>query len=154
MWTVVMTTRPPRSSRNALGTVGPSPFKKAALRLDVTPIVVMEDDQRKIRMVVMVENNSRGDLVNLGAAGTPPAINTRKAATQVLIREGERLVIGGIARTELRTNIRKVPVFGDIPILGALFRISENFEQGRELVVFLTPTVLRPVPRSSPPPGP
>jgi type IV pilus assembly protein PilQ len=129
-------------------------FKKAALRLDVTPIVVMEDDQRKIRMVVMVENNSRGDLVNLGAAGTPPAINTRKAATQVLIREGERLVIGGIARTELRTNIRKVPVFGDIPILGALFRISENFEQGRELVVFLTPTVLRPVPRSSPPPGP
>ncbi len=127
-------------------------FKKAALRLDVTPIVVKEDDHSKIRMVVMVENNSRGDLVNLGAAGTPPAINTRKAATQVLIREGERLVIGGITRTELRTNVRKVPVLGDIPILGALFRISENFEQGRELVVFLTPTVLRPAAPKPPPP--
>jgi type II secretory pathway component GspD/PulD (secretin) len=90
--------------------------------------------------------------VNLGTAGTPPAINTRKAITQVLIREGERLVIGGIARTEVRANIRKVPVLGDIPILGALFRISENFEQGRELVVFLTPVVLRQAaPAKSPP---
>jgi type IV pilus assembly protein PilQ len=118
-------------------------FKKAALRLDVTPTVVREDDHSKIRMVVMVENNSRGDLVNLGTAGTPPAINTRKASTQVLIREGERLVIGGIARLELRDNVRKVPVLGDIPVLGALFRIKENFEQGRELVVFVTPSVVR-----------
>jgi type IV pilus assembly protein PilQ len=129
-------------------------FKKAALRLDVTPIVVQDDDHRRIRMVVMVENNSRGDLVNLGAAGTPPAINTRKAATQVLIREGERLVIGGISRTELRANVRKVPLLGDIPILGALFRISENFEQGRELVVFLTPSVLQPPPGPRPSPVP
>jgi type IV pilus assembly protein PilQ len=118
-------------------------FKKAALKLDVTPTVVKEVDDSKIRMVVIVENNSRGDVVNLGSAGTPPAINTRKAITQVLIKEGERLVIGGIARTEVRNNVRKVPVLGDIPILGALFRISENFEQGRELVVFLTPSVLR-----------
>lgn len=100
----------------------------------------------------MVENNSRGDVVNLGAAGTPPAINTRKAVTQVLIREGERLVIGGIARLEMRDNIRKVPLLGDIPILGALFRITETFEQGRELVVFLTPSVLRSSPPAAPPP--
>jgi type IV pilus assembly protein PilQ len=124
-------------------------FKKAALRLDVTPTVVKEGDHSKIRMSVMVENNSRGDVVNLGAAGTPPAINTRKAVTQVLIREGERLVIGGIARTEMRDNIRKVPLLGDIPILGALFRISETFEQGRELVVFLTPRVLRAQPATA-----
>ena len=128
-------------------------FKKAALKLDVTPTVVKEDDHSKIRMVVMVENNSRGELVNLGTAGTPPAINTRKATTQVLIKEGERLVIGGITRIEVRDNVRKVPVLGDIPILGALFRITENFEQGRELVVFLTPSVLRPpaAPKSPPP---
>jgi Flp pilus assembly secretin CpaC len=67
----------------------------------------------------------------------------------VLIREGERLVIGGIARTEMRDNIRKVPLLGDIPILGALFRISETFEQGRELVVFLTPRVLRAQPATA-----
>jgi type IV pilus assembly protein PilQ len=127
-------------------------FKKAALRLDVTPTVVVEDEHSKIRMAVMVENNSRGDVVNLGAAGPPPAINTRKAVTQVLIREGERLVIGGIARLEMRDNIRKVPLLGDIPILGALFRITETFEQGRELVVFLTPSVLRSSPPAAPPP--
>ncbi len=69
----------------------------------------------------------------------------------MLIREGERLVIGGITRIERRDNVRKVPVLGDIPILGALFRIREDFEQGRELVVFLTPSVLRlPVARLRP----
>jgi type IV pilus assembly protein PilQ len=82
--------------------------------------------------------------VNLGAAGQPPAINTRKASTQVLIKEGERLVIGGVTQTTTSNTIRKVPVLGDVPVIRALFRIKESFEQGRELVVFLTPRVLRP----------
>ena len=119
-------------------------FKNASLKLEVTPAVIHEDKQNKIKMLVVVENNSRGQTVNLGAAGQPPAINTRKASTQVLIREGERLVIGGVAQTTASNAVRKVPVLGDIPIIRALFRIREDFEQGRELVVFLTPSVLRP----------
>ncbi len=119
-------------------------FKNASLKLEVTPAVIHEDKQNKIKMLVVVENNSRGQTVNLGAAGQPPAINTRKASTQVLIREGERLVIGGVAQTTASNTVRKVPVLGDIPIIRALFRIREDFEQGRELVVFLTPSVLRP----------
>ncbi len=119
-------------------------FKNASLKLEVTPMVVHEDKHSKIKMLVTVENNSRGQTVNLGAAGQPPAINTRKASTQVLIKEGERLVIGGVAQTTTSHSIRKVPVLGDIPIIRALFRIKENFEQGRELVVFVTPKVLRP----------
>jgi type II secretory pathway component HofQ len=91
----------------------------------------------------VVENNSRGQVVNLGSAGQPPAINTRKASTQVLIKEGERLIIGGVSQTTASSSIRKVPVLGDIPLVGALFRIRESFDQGRELVVFLTPRVLR-----------
>lgn len=118
-------------------------FKNASLKLEVTPTVVHEDKHSKIKMLVVVENNSRGQVVNLGAAGQPPAINTRKASTQVLVKEGERLIIGGVAQTTTSNTIRKVPVLGDIPIIGALFRIKENFEQGRELVVFLTPRVLR-----------
>jgi type IV pilus assembly protein PilQ len=117
-------------------------FKNASLKLEVTPTVVVEDKHNKIKMVVVVENNSRGQVVNLGAAGQPPAINTRKASTQVLIKEGERLIIGGVAQTTTSNTVRKVPVLGDIPIIGALFRIREEFEQGRELVVFLTPRVL------------
>jgi type IV pilus assembly protein PilQ len=119
-------------------------FKEALLKLEVTPTVIREGDVNKIKMIVIVENNSRGTVVNLGNSGNPPAINKRKAETQVLVREGERLVVGGVATLVDSNTVRKVPVFGDIPILGWLFKQKENFEQGRELVVFVTPSVLRP----------
>jgi type IV pilus assembly protein PilQ len=122
-------------------------FKDALLKLDVTPTVIQErfDTQEitRIKMIVVVENNSRGELINLGSGGTPPAINKRKAQTNVLVKDGERLVIGGIATAASSSAVRKVPVFGDIPVLGWLFKQKESFEEGRELVVFLTPSVLR-----------
>src|SRR4029453_6541589 len=122
-------------------------FKEALLKLDVTPTVMRErlnnEEIRKIKMVVVVENNSRGDVVNLGSGGTPPAINRRKAETQVLIREGDRLVIGGVTQSTTSNTVRKVPLLGDVPILGWLFKQRENFETGRELVIFVTPSLLR-----------
>lgn len=118
-------------------------FKEALLKLEVTPTVIKEGDVTKIKLIVIVENNSRGDVVNLGNAGSPPAINRRKAETQVLIREGERLIIGGVTTSINQNTVRKVPIFGDIPLLGWLFKQKEDFESGRELVVFLTPSVLR-----------
>jgi type IV pilus assembly protein PilQ len=118
-------------------------FKEALLKLDVTPTVIKEGQVTRIKLVVVVENNSRGDTVNLGNAGSPPAINRRKAETQVLIKEGDRLIIGGVTTGVNQATTRKVPLFGDIPILGYLFKQKENFETGRELVVFLTPTLVR-----------
>ncbi|HET9492015.1 MAG TPA: type IV pilus secretin PilQ [Methylomirabilota bacterium] len=118
-------------------------FKEALLKLEVTPTVIREGDITKIKMVVVVENNSRGAVVNLGSAGAPPAINRRKAETQVLMREGERLIIGGVTTNVDIEETRKVPIFGDIPLLGWLFKQRERSETGRELVVFLTPTVFR-----------
>jgi type IV pilus assembly protein PilQ len=121
-------------------------FKEAVLKLDVTPTVIRERvgtaDVTRIKMAVLVENNSRGDAVNLGTGGTPPAINKRKAETLVTIKEGERLVIGGVTNNVTQNNLRKVPYLGDIPYLGWLFKQREVFEQGRELVVFVTPSVL------------
>jgi len=118
-------------------------FKEALLKLEVTPTVIREGDVTKIKLIVIVENNSRGDVVNLGNAGSPPAINRRKAETQVLIKEGDRLIIGGVTTSTTSNTTRKVPIFGDIPILGHLFKQKEHFESGRELVVFLTPSVVR-----------
>jgi type II secretory pathway component HofQ len=118
-------------------------FKEALLKLEVIPTVIREGDQTRIKLVVIVENNSRGSVVNLGSAGQPPAINKRKAETQVLVKEGERLVIGGVTTSTNQNTARKVPVLGDIPLLGWLFKQRENFETGRELVIFLTPSVLR-----------
>jgi type IV pilus assembly protein PilQ len=121
-------------------------FREALLKLEVVPMVVKEttdgQESTKIKMFVVVENNSRGDVVNLGASGSPPAINRRRAETQVVMNQGERLVIGGVTTGQNQNTIRKVPVFGDIPVLGWLFKQKETFEQGRELVVFLTPSVL------------
>ncbi len=119
-------------------------FKEAVLRLEVTPTVIREGDQNKIKMVVIVENNSRGDVVNFGASlGSPPAINKKRAETQVLIKEGERLVIGGVTNATFIETERKIPLFGDIPILGWLFKARSNDDKTSELVVFITPSLLR-----------
>jgi type IV pilus secretin PilQ/predicted competence protein len=119
-------------------------FKEAVLKLEVTPTVVREGEANRIKMTVLVENNSRGTVVDLGASGgQPPAINKRKAETQVLIKEGERLVIGGVTNSESEEAIRRVPMFGDIPILGWLFKQRGDRNVSTELVVFITPSIVR-----------
>jgi type II secretory pathway component HofQ len=116
------------------------------LKLDVLPTVLREqigaNIVNKIKMLVMVENNSRGENINPGGGSTIPVINKRKAETQVLIKEGDRLVIGGVTQGVSSTTVRKVPIFGDIPIFGWLFKQKENSEIGRELVIFVTPSLV------------
>jgi type IV pilus assembly protein PilQ len=119
-------------------------FKEAVLKLEVTPTVVREEDLNRIKMNVLVENNSRSTTtVDLGGSGAPPVINKRKAETQVLIKEGERLVIGGVTNSEREEEVRKVPMFGDIPILGWLFKQRGDRNTSTELVVFITPSIVR-----------
>ena len=125
-------------------------FKEALLKLEVTPTVIREGNINNIKMIVIVENNSRGTVVNLGNSGQPPAINKRKTETQVLVREGQRLVIGGVSASTDSNTIRKVPVLGDMPLIGWLFKQRETFESGRELVVFITPSVIRQPDGSTP----
>ena len=135
-------------------------FKDAVLKLEVTPTVIYEGDVTKIKMKVVVENNSRGSTVSLGNAGSPPAIDKRRAETEVLIREGERLVIGGVSKGLTVDNVRKVPLFGDIPLLGWLFKHKGFQIDDTELVVFITPSVLKtdlakpPAPRTETPKRP
>jgi type IV pilus assembly protein PilQ len=122
-------------------------FKEAVLKLEVTPTVIREriDGQeiRKVKMTVIVENNSRGDVISPAVGVQVPIINRRKAETQVLVKEGDRLVIGGVTQNVQQKTVRKVPIMGDMPILGWLFKQREDFETGRELVVFMTPSILK-----------
>ena len=113
-------------------------FKEAALRLDVVPTVIREGDLTKIKMKVIIENNARGIVT-----GGVPAIDKRRAQTEVLVKEGERLVIGGVTKNSDQDETRKVPLFGDIPVLGWLFKTTSSRNEGRELVIFITPSVLR-----------
>jgi type II secretory pathway component HofQ len=127
-------------------------FKSALLQLQVVPTVVCRDELpvgrkgggHRVRMLVFVENATRGATVDLGVSGSPPAINTQKTGTDMTMVEGQRLVIGGITQLRTRDQIRKVPLLGDIPVIGWLFKQKGVDDQKRELVVFLTPTVLVP----------
>ena len=67
------------------------------------------------------------------------------------MNEGERLVIGGVTTTTSTNTVRKVPSLGDIPVLGWLFKAKSDSAEGRELVVFVTPSVLRPTVAGSAP---
>ena len=85
--------------------------------------------------------------------GFPPAINKRRAETQVLIKEGERLVIGGVTNSETEEATRRVPLLGDIPLLGWLFKQRGDRNASTELVVFITPSIIRREASTAPAPA-
>jgi type IV pilus assembly protein PilQ len=115
-------------------------FADALLRLEVTPNVIEEDGVTKIRMRVLVQNDepdfSRTVLGN-------PTIFRRNAQSEVVIVEGERLVIGGVLN-EIRARVtRQVPVLGNIPVLGWLFKSRESSDTAEDLIVIITPSVVQ-----------
>jgi type IV pilus assembly protein PilQ len=129
-------------------------FKDAALKLEVTPTVIREPDVTKIKMKLLVENNDVGANVST-STGTIPSINKQSTQTEVVVKEGETLVIGGTTQRTDIDNVSKVPLFGDIPILGWLFkRRTLNTPTDIELVIFVTPTVLKEAPAGTRPTAP
>ncbi len=117
-------------------------FKEAVLSLTVTPTVIREGDITKIKMKVIVENNSRAPAAQ--DVGGVPAISKRRAETEVVVTEGEVLVIGGVTQRDSTETITKVPLLGDIPLLGWLFKKrTESTDPDRELVVFIAPSVVK-----------
>jgi len=115
-------------------------FKKAVLSLTVTPQITPDNN---IIMDLRVHKDNVGDIVSTGGlGGTVPSIDTRSIQTQVLVADGQTVVLGGIYETERRETIKKVPFLGDIPILGALFRSKQRVDNKAELLVFVTPRIL------------
>ncbi|WP_323127312.1 type IV pilus secretin PilQ [Marinobacter sp. JSM 1782161] len=110
-------------------------FKEAVLSLEVTPQITPDD---KIIMDLQVNQDSRGEETTAG-----PAINTNEVATQLLVRNGETVVLGGIFQSEQSVTITKTPFLGDIPYLGALFRNTNTVDERSELLVFITPKILK-----------
>ena len=116
-------------------------FKDALLKLEVTPRVIREADGNQIRMKVLVENNEP-DFTRT-VLGNPP-IFKRRAENEVVIRDGERLVIGGVLTDNDNKTLREVPGLGRIPVLGWLFKSRELSLDSQEMVVIITPTVVDP----------
>ncbi|MEP0419701.1 type IV pilus secretin PilQ [Parasphingorhabdus sp.] len=110
-------------------------FKEAALSLEVTPQITPDD---KIIMDLVVNQDSRGEVT----AGIP-AINTNEVTTQVLVGNGETVVLGGIFQSEVATTTTKTPFLGDIPYLGRLFKRTEHIDERSELLIFITPKIIK-----------
>ena len=109
-------------------------FKKASLSLEVTPQITPEGN---VILDLEVNKDSRGTLTSAG-----PAINTKQIKTQVLVENGGTVVIGGIFTQDERTDVSKVPLLGDLPLLGYLFQTKTKSISKTELLVFITPKIV------------
>ncbi len=109
-------------------------FKDATLLLNVTPQITPDNN---IIMDLEINQNSVGDVFN-----GVPAIDVTRVLTQVLVADGETVVLGGIYSTMIQNTTRKVPFLGDIPYLGRLFRNDSTSQDKRELLVFITPRIV------------
>ncbi|SEL34017.1 type IV pilus secretin PilQ [Halomonas daqiaonensis] len=109
-------------------------FEEAVLSLEVTPQITPDN---RIIMDLVINNDTVGELF-----GGVPSIDTNEIETQVLVDNGETVVLGGILTTEEVESLLKTPFLGDLPVLGNLFRYTENTNDKVELLVFITPRIL------------
>ena len=114
-------------------------FKEAVLQLDVTPNITPDD---RILLDLIITQDSVGDLVPSGQGGFIPSIDTTELTTQMLVGNGETVVLGGVFRTEDIERITKVPFFGDLPYIGAFFRNEARDLTKTETLIFITPRIL------------
>jgi type IV pilus assembly protein PilQ len=115
-------------------------FKKAVLALKVTPQITPDN---RIILDLNVKKDSVGQVVVASGGVNVPSIDTREITTQVLVNDGQTVVLGGILETERRETERKVPYLGDIPGLGILFKTTTKTNNKDELLIFVTPKILR-----------
>ena len=115
-------------------------FKDAVLKLKVTPLITPDN---RVILDLDVSDDSVGQQVTSATGGSVPSIDTRQIITQVLVNDGQTVVLGGILDTTKSKSANKVPFFGDIPFLGALFRSTTDINNKTELLIFITPKILR-----------
>ena len=94
-------------------------------------------------MDLKVTRDNVGALVPTGSGGFVPSIDKRELNTQVLVSNGETIVLGGVYEQETSDTVNKIPLLGDIPLLGALFRQSSKGDTKRELLIFITPKIVQ-----------
>ncbi len=110
-------------------------FKKAVLSLKVKPQITPDG---RLQLSIEVNKDSRGEDTLQGV----PAINTKKVKSEVLVENGGTVVIGGVYEEEERSIVTQVPLLGDLPVLGNLFKNRSKSSVRRELLVFITPRIV------------
>ncbi len=115
-------------------------FKDIGVKLEVTPHVTRDN---MLRLHIMPEFSVLVELVSLSTGTTNiPVIDTRKADTIALVKSGSTVVLGGMRKKDVSTQINKIPLLGDLPLIGGLFRFEGEDTAVTELVVFITPRIV------------
>lgn len=129
---------------SGVGVVTPSvTYEQVGIRLNVTPII---NPDGFVNMLLEPEISSiAASSVSIGSGITLPIFTERTAQTEVTVKDGESVIIGGLITSRINESENKVPLAGDIPILGALFRASVRTTTKTELLIILTPHVIRTV---------
>lgn len=135
----IVTKQPYVEKTISSGTVTESvKFEEVGVKLVVTPHVARDG---MIRMNIAPEFSVLVERV-ISSSSNMPVIDTRKVKTIALVKDGQAVVLGGLKKKETSQQINKVPVLGDIPILGHLFRFEGEATVNTELVVFITPRIV------------
>ncbi|MCC2617381.1 type IV pilus secretin PilQ family protein [Aestuariibacter halophilus] len=113
-------------------------FKKAVLSLKVTPHITPDN---RIILDLVVTQDTRGETVST-STGPAVAIDTQEISTQVLVENGETIVLGGIFQQTSADDVAKVPLLGDLPVVGNLFKNTQRVNEKRELLIFVTPKIM------------
>ena len=114
-------------------------YKEAVLELKVTPLITPDN---RIQLDLAIKQDTVGEIFTGALGAQIPSIDTRELNTTVLVANGDTVVLGGIFQDESKSNEDKVPWLGDIPGLGYLFRSRSNQNKKRELLIFVTPTIV------------
>jgi type IV pilus assembly protein PilQ len=115
-------------------------FRKAVLSLEVTPQITPDD---RVIMDLDVHKDNVGELVSFGSGLSAPSIDTREVQSQLLVDNGQTVVLGGIYETEKTNQITRVPFFSDLPFVGNLFKSTIEVDDRTELLIFVTPKILQ-----------
>jgi type IV pilus assembly protein PilQ len=114
-------------------------FKSAVLQLQVTPQITPDN---RIILDLDVKKDTVGTIVVASGGVNVPSIDTQEITTQVLVSDGQTVVLGGILQTTHRIDETKVPYLGDVPILGNLFKTTTKTDDKDELLIFVTPKII------------
>lgn len=115
-------------------------FKEALLELKVTPTITNDG---RVFMNMAVKKDELDQFISVGAFGSVPQLAKREVNTAVLVDDGQTVVIGGVYEFKDRNDMAKVPFLGDLPLIGNLFRNKNRTKSKAELLIFVTPKVMR-----------
>ncbi|MFJ5484451.1 DNA uptake porin HofQ [Pectobacterium actinidiae] len=114
-------------------------FKEAVLGMEVTPDILRAG---RITLNLKISQNMPGQTIKQGDNGEALAIDKQEIQTQVTVADGETIVLGGIFQQQKKNSDRQVPLLGEVPVFGHLFRNHTQQHTRRELVIFITPTLI------------